>query len=148
MIGIGTIQPARGSLDVITVANPAAGAEFLYTIPALRTVILLQAYWVLTCDANVANRVPSIVLTDGTDTIWHNHTATPVTAGQVALIGHSAGIMGWESPNAGGSINLGPLPLPCFLNPGFTIGSDNDSIQVGDQISAIRLTMLTEIIPT
>lgn len=130
-----------GALTVITVANPSAGADWTYTVPAGHRLRVLSIYFELASDANTGARTPTPYITDGTDALYRGKCATASTASSTSQIV-------W-APNleyTAGTINAIPaqaeLPNPCILTEGWTIGSKSYNIQAADQLQNIRITVL------
>lgn len=121
---------------VVSVANPAAGAEFTITAPGDQFWRVVSMRFVLVTSAVVANRTPRLNVSDGTD-IYASVRADAVQAAGVTLT-YSAieGVIGRQ--NVGGVANINWPTRGQMLQPGHQIASSTDLIDVGDQYSAIR----------
>lgn len=130
------------SLDVqyykaIAVPQPAAGAEWTMAAPGHATWRIVGLRYTLVTDANVANRVSTLIVDDQTDSLLQIPAGAVQAAGATQIYAGYAG-----SPSA--SLATAPWLLPCpsdglVLLPGFRLRSSTVAIQVGDQYGAIRL---------
>ena len=120
---------------IVTVANPAAGADWLFALTAPGLLIAVNA--VLTTSAVVANRVPSFKLQDtGGDEIWECANGVNQAAAQVRR--YMAGATGSVA-------NIGTqqyffTPPGLVMSTGWAIRSNTVALDVGDQWSQIVLT--------
>jgi len=127
-----------GFIDMIDMAQPAAGANASFTVNGQDWLRILAATATVTTDANVANRyvsldyiaargvtylrnAPSLVLTAG-------------TTGQVFQWDRQQTVSEWNT-NTPIDVPLADIPLSAGWVVQFTI----DNKQVGDQLSAIHL---------
>lgn len=121
----------------IDIPDPAAGADINYPCPVSHRFKILGFHFVLTADANVANRNVDIVISQGLTQLfrWNCdlvHTAgLPYTyhliPGQIQPI-FTIGFTRWV-----------PAGFPIHLFYGQTLFTDTDNIQAGDQFSVVRL---------
>jgi hypothetical protein len=124
----------RGWVVAVLVANPAAGADWVQTVPAGEQWIIRSVRAQLVTSAAAANRVPQLEVTDGAG---HIVTLIPTTANQAAslTVGYN-----WfpeaQLINFNGQVLL-PFPLEVRAQPGFTIQSVTTAIQAADQWSQI-----------
>lgn len=125
--------------------NPAAGADWIATVPAGHTWTLLSAQGTLTTSAAVATRLPGLDISDGAGHIIVTEAANVgVTASIVERVGFAVG----DSANQDGvGAALGnrqtvALPSGIVLPAGYTIASRTVNIQAADQWSAVVLTVL------
>ncbi len=126
-----------GKSKLVTVANPAAGANFTTTVPSGEHWIVKAVFFKLTTDANVANRLVGLKLDtdgDGKSLVLFNANA------------HSAGWVGYHnfSHSGAGSERTGdywlsPLPPDIHITEGGIIASLITNIQATDQIADIRI---------
>lgn len=132
--GAGTIN---GVQEVKKVASPAAGADWTYTVPGGYWQRLLGGSARLVTSAVVATRQAWIQYTDGTNVLTASSTTGGMTAGATWKLFISGG------PVAGNGVataNFELLALPgIWLQPGYTIGTVTNLIDVGDQWSSIVL---------
>jgi len=130
---------------ILGIANPAAGTNFTYSVPDNhRTKIALITYTFVT-DANVAQRY---------HTLTHVRAAAPlrISSDQVGVSASKTQNVMIMPGAAQLNIADSPYPLfpiidsPCFLEND-TINSDIINIQVGDQISDVRMFLHLQIYP-
>ncbi len=126
--------------DIITVApaNPAAGANLAVNVNLNARWQLLFIGFRLVTDANAATRIINMHGFDGTDIIYN---AMP-SATQIASINNqyhfNAGI--GRSTTGGSSANqLIPINSDFILKIGESVRTTIANIQVGDQISDVRI---------
>jgi hypothetical protein len=113
----------------VPVPNPAAGADFVATVPAGKTWELLSAFGLLTTSAAVANRDVRPRLTDPSQAVvWE----LPFLFDQVAS---SASRYGWI---AGASVVGLPSP-PAVLPENFSFRVSTLGLDVADQWSGVVL---------
>lgn len=119
------------------VANPAAGADWSFT-PDSRAALEIKAVCaVFTSSAAVANRVPSLKITDGVETVA---VIPPPNAQAASLAETYTWIAGGASSTPGaGFPQVCALPLKIILPPGFVISGQTTNIQAADQWSAISI---------
>lgn len=131
-------------VDNIAITQPAAGANFSYVCPDYTRLNILNLMGTLTNDANVATRRPIFTLTRPSAGTHQFRQGQDQTAGQTAhyCLNQTNSSYGLINPNA----SNGMLPI-LFLEPGCTIASAVNSIQVGDQWSNISLFVLRRTIP-
>lgn len=126
----------RGTVETFSIANPAAAGNF--------TRQTGQGYWeryiaitfTLVTDANAANRQVSIEWLDA-----DNNRLTGTTAPVFEIASTTFRYYGYLNANANStSVALRQnFSLPwLFLQPGWSITSNINGVQAGDQISAIR----------
>jgi hypothetical protein len=124
-----------GYLDVLTPADPAAGANLTVTIPNQRLVVVRSLTVTLTTDANVANRLVSVDYLLGTRATAKRNLATVlITASTTAQVFHFDNQHTVSEWNTGTPIlvPLQPIPLP----NGWTVQVTVDSKQAGDQLAS------------
>lgn len=121
---------------VITLAKPAAGADFLAKVPtpAQWRVQCMAAQ--LTTSAAIANRVPHLVITDGQgNTVYNFPPPGNQVQGTVGI--YSAGTTVVSAQVDGATVWV--LPFPMKLLQGWTIGSLTTAIDAGDQWANVVL---------
>ncbi len=126
----------RPTAQPIVVPNPAAGADWVQTVPAGQRWRVMTGNFTLTTSAVVANRFPAIIFDDGVNqfyaTAWDNAIAAN-TAPRISL-----GPQRYVALNDGNSQSMayiGNLVIPA----GARVRSVTTSMQAGDQWSAITL---------
>ena len=120
---------------VVTVADPAAGADFSYTVPTTSTPQkLIAASYTLTTDANVANRLARVRVKRGSNTILMAAASSVQAADAVAS-------NFWQYNVAvnvvASTSRVQVLPDQITLFPGDVIDSFLLNKQVGDQITLV-----------
>ena len=126
----------------VTLVQPAAGSEWLYTLPAPGRLLAVQA--ALVCSAAVANRAPTLVipsiafapmtaagLLGGSTTLFYGYPEGPTTP--VLALGNAGGNPVWNFS----------FFLNALLPIGTAIESLTTNLQVGDQWEDITLTFST-----
>lgn len=127
----------RGFFEIVQGANPGAGLTFSLTDTGQFVSRLISVAFLLTTDANVANRFVSVQYDDGNGLIFiRAGAAVTFPANSTQLFS------GWVGGPAGASATGTPVffSLPnVFLDPGrkVTIGVTN--IQAGDTLTGIIL---------
>jgi len=130
-------SPWRRVRQVIRPANPAAGADWLATVPAGHVWRVLGISAQLTTSAAVANRIPFIALGDGVATFWDTPFRDEIAASlsfRYRLF-PTAGAIGYES------WEFAPMP-EVDLMPGWTVGSSTTSLQAADQWLNIAINVV------
>jgi hypothetical protein len=129
--GPGLVEAAYGS-------TPAAGAEISKTVPANALWRLLALEFGLTTSVTAANRLPRLVIDDGTNDLQR----LEVPAVQAASLTRTySWAPGMPSRVAVASDNLMPLPLNTLLPSGYRFRTVTDSIQAADQYTAPRFLL-------
>ena len=129
-----------GRLVVNSIANPAAGAEWAFAIPAGVVREILGIAFVLTSGATVINRGTMIEVADDGGNLmgrWGGNWPQPASLS----VNYSA-----PAPLAGQTDSIGsfgavcmPMPSGLYLLAGWVLRSRTANIQVGDQYSAIHV---------
>lgn len=120
---------------VIQGLTPGAGAEFGFTAPGQGLWRVISLAFTFTTSAAVANRVPSIVVDDGTSVFLR----IPTQQAQAATLAITYSAF-TDAANANAAANPAILPLPehgVTLEPGWRLRSSTALIDVLDQYSAI-----------
>lgn len=126
-----------GEKRVLTIASPAAGADFTVTVPGNRQWRLDAGRAILTTDATVANRLPRLQFTDETVTWYEASSDAFIAAGLAQVVTFAAG--GPEvTPGVAGAPASIALPL-MWLPAGTIIRSATVAEDTGDQWSAIAV---------
>lgn len=129
----------RAFSEVVPIANPAAATGFTYKVGGSYWERIASLAFVLTSDGNAANRAVLLVVKDGTGAVV---ATQPTAAVQVASKAYTYSYQRYATTatDATNLVNLQAAP-DIFLQPEFSIVVTVGSVQVGDQISAIRLYM-------
>ena len=124
--------------EVVPVAQPAAGAEWIYT--ADDDVVVHAMRFRLVADATVASRRVKLTCEDASGNIYfHDGCTADTTASQTNAYGASAGRATGSANN-----NLIPIPLPAQglpMKAGCKPKSATDFKAAGDQFSQIVLVI-------
>jgi hypothetical protein len=117
----------------ITGTDPAAGVEISETVPAGVRWRLLSFRAVIVTDATVANRQPSLIVDDGTNTVHQSgaNAAVAASAGAGYMWGAGVGAFG-----ATGNGNQGSVPNPLMLAAGFRLRTSTLLFAGGDNWGA------------
>ena len=130
-----------GWLEVITLANPAAGtASFTRNIPGETWEMPIRFIATLTADANVANRHVRVrFLKDGVSDVAQLSTALLVTAG-------TSGVFDWErgqTLETSSQTGWKRSPMPdIIMAPGGSMIVTVVGVQVGDTLTNIQYTVM------
>lgn len=129
---------STGFLTSINVPNPAAGADWIFTVPVSERLRIVSFRGVLTTSATVANRQVAVFVTDSVNTTWITSAPTNIPAATLAQISGT----GTSAP-LGVITTLINITLPpvLILPPGFTIATLTTGIQAGDQWSSIQFSV-------
>jgi uncharacterized Ntn-hydrolase superfamily protein len=134
---------------VVTVANPAAGADFTATVPAGEFWIVLAVAALLTSDATVQNRTVKLIIDNGTDTLFQGgNSGTGQQASVAGQYSFAPNLIMELAQVIGGLVRFFPIPggtVPIVLSPGYRVRSATGSLAAGDQWSNIRLVVLAEV---
>jgi hypothetical protein len=133
---------AQGYTDFFTPASPAAGANYSFTVGGLSVeyarIVAVKA--TLATDANAADRLFSVDFrSPRAGTIIRNAATVLITANTAATVfqwDHAHSVSEWQT----GTPVFAPL-VDIVLTTGWTVQLTVDSIQAGDQISAIAVTL-------
>lgn len=131
-----TVYPSpegAGNIRNVTGTDPAAGAEASDTVPANSRWKVLVAQYLLVTDANVATRVPTFIIDDGTTITAAYGAGVSPTASTTNRLNFLAGAGSMGSAAAG---NVGFLPVGMTLSGGYRMRTATTLIQVGDNYAA------------
>lgn len=130
---------AIGWQEPVYLPNPAAGAEWSYTVDGRYYERLISVRFTFTASAAVADRFPVVHLADANGR---------VVAGYWAGSGIKAGVVQTVTLSPGNQVvsNYGPADVFGFLPdllvpPGWVWSSSTAGLDVADQISAITLVV-------
>ncbi len=134
-------QPSSPPTDnVITVTSPAAGANWLYTVPPQTSIRLLAVHFSLDCDANPADRNAEVTIDDASNVYYFSVSSDKLTANNIYLVCFAPGHIIVAAGSA--HDNTVPLAHNLIIPGGHVIRSRILNIQAGDQLAGIRI--LTE----
>lgn len=127
-----------GFLTVIPQTSPAAGANLPLDLGRAEWYVIRAVMATLTTDANVASRFLSVDYNLGTRSTTMRNAATVLvtasTTNQVFQFDNQHTVSEWNT----GTMVFAPLaPIP--LAPGWIAKLTVDSIQAGDQLSAVSV---------
>lgn len=130
--------PGSGTTIAHTEANPAAGVQAFFTVPANMLWRLLGVRALFTADANLGDREMRCTIIDAAaaDLIV---VPSPfvLTAGDAFVISALAGVD--LTGVAAGQLSWGGIPADTYLPAGWQVRLDATGIQAGDQWSALLL---------
>lgn len=135
----GPVPQIFADVVVVTPGNPAAGANLVYTLPAGYRYQVVSVKMTLATDANVANRNCVLQYTDATPTLLYESTS----------ISHAANItniyiyadFGYKDTAAVAGRLEQAANVHMTLRAGWIVRTLINNVQVGDQLSAIAITM-------
>jgi hypothetical protein len=141
-VTLGLLDPfahGRGWQDRIFGTSPAAGANFSFQVDSRWTARLIGITFTLVTDANVANRSATVDYSQpGRGVVHQDGPSVLQTASSTGVYN---GVRGF-GPSDWNTGTPAWFNLNGFWLPGsFTIGITVASIQTGDQLSAIVLTV-------
>ncbi len=131
-----------GRFRVVSIADPAAGADFLQVVPSGRLWKVIAFRGRFTTDANVANREVVILLRDPANVNYYAAASTEVQAASDAVgysVAQGLSVVGRTRSTLDDV--LIPLPNDLFMPEGHIFRSGMINIQVGDQWDLLRLSV-------
>jgi len=136
----GIVNPREGNGTPLTfsLGNPAAGADFTFTVANAERNQIMSVHAVLTTAVAAANRQVQFIVDDGATTLYAT-TPGPVQAASLAWDYTGAGF-GYAPTQALTSVSVHVDPN-LVLQQGWRIRSATTAIQAADQWSAIRVTV-------
>lgn len=128
-----------GVVRTVTGTDRAANTEITETVPTGVAWLLHAITFTLVADANAATREVQVQITDGTSVLMR----FPASGTQAATETRAYFFMrrGARESAAGGGDRAGDLPQDIILPAGFTIETQTDNMQVGDNYGAPILTV-------
>ena len=126
----------RGRLRVSTVANPAAGANWTFTVPDSIYLRVVGGSATLTSDATGINRFVMLQMDDGTNVVYRNGTEFAQPASTATL--YTWSLLGTNQSGPNAQFQAIALPQMFLQGTGRLLGLATN-IQAGDQWSAIRV---------
>lgn len=127
----------RGFTEVASVASPAAGAGFTYTVGGTYWERLVALTFRLVSDGNAANRAVTAAIVDGNG---HTLVTVPAAAVQAASLTRDYSFLAGQSSAIGplGGVYLSPFPA-LFLQPAWTVVVGVDQVQATDAVTRIQV---------
>jgi len=122
-----------------TVANPAAGAEWTFTVPAGTKYYLKSLNYTLVTSATVATRISQILIDDGTRTLYKSEVNQTQAASLTTVYSGASGILDTTATVQSAHVSL---PTDMALAAAWRVRTSTTAIQVADQYSAITLGLL------
>lgn len=124
-------------LRVVPIANPAAGAEVVVTVPGGSVWRPISLVTTLATSAVVAVRGPSLIVDDGSTTVMRLPQGG-TQAASLSVVNTWAN--GSGSPAGTSATGAQSVPLPDLVMPaGYRLRTLTNLIDVGDQYSAVAL---------
>lgn len=123
----------RGTFKIYTCTDPAANTEVTCTVPTGKIWRIVSMRVVLVTDANVANRLPSITVDDGT-TVFYQTTSSSVQAASLTWNYNFDAVE--NSPAVNSTTSHLPVPFRMLLGPGYRIKTSTSAIQATDNYGA------------
>ena len=125
---------------IVPLDNPPAGGEVLYVVPGDKLWYPVALVARLDTSGAGANRFAELQVTDGTS-IAYSYAGFFASAPSTTQLGSwIEGVTG-PSQSPGPALTTQQLPS-VVLQPGWTLGTHTDGLDVGDQWNAITLTVL------
>ena len=123
-----------GDMRIVDGANPSAGAEISQAVPSNTIWRLWGAYATMVTDAGVANRRVSVLINDGTNTVF----SAEAGAVQIASTTETYTIGPHATVSAGHWI---PTPTGMLMLAGWTVLTSTSAIEAGDNWGIPRFTV-------
>lgn len=136
----------RGSIQIETPANPAAGANLIWTVPAQQRIELLYLHFGIITSAAVANRYATIQFVGPLgDVLWRSAPQIIQVASQTRH--YFASATPNNMPVAFTDALQLTMPPRNLLTTLWTIETNVTAMDAGDQIFAAALTYLRQSTP-
>lgn len=136
----------RGSLQYTTIANPAAGTDFQWAVPIGERVEIVAVRFTLVTSAAVANRYATLTIQEPAGTAIYRCAPQIVqTASQTRI--YYASQCNNAMPVAYTDAEQLALPPRNTIRTLWTLNSAIGLMDVADQISAIHLVYLRQVLP-
>lgn len=123
---------------LVAVTNPAAGAEWIHTVPTGKFWRIRSILHRLTTDATVANRESRLNIDDGVFNLWQSQNDIAQTASTGVYYNYAPGCGIGEVASPSSDSRQYSLPALILL-PGYRIRSTTVGIVAGDQYTNIRI---------
>lgn len=132
--------PAAAILRTVNVPNPNVGTDWTTTVPGESVWGVLSIVGTLTTSAAVANRVPTLRVTDGTATQFRIGSPVALTASLATVVSWLPELGYSSTAIAGASVVIGLQPL--YVASGQVIAVTTTAIDVADQWSGVALNVV------
>jgi len=131
--------PGTGVLKSIAVTQPAAGANWIKTVPAGKVWRIQSIQFSFAASAAVANRQVHLLTEDSSgNEVFAEKFATAVTAGDTAYMNFGAGLSnGGLVSNAAADQNALGYPVNMNLPENFILTTQTDGMDAADQYSNV-----------
>jgi hypothetical protein len=126
--------------------NPAAGANFSFTVPQGEEWLILSLVSILVTDATVSSRVFKVEAADSTGQVGARVVSPNTQAASVTWFYDFSPFFPFQAKAALQQHDMDPLPL-CVLAGGWTLASAVDNLQAGDNIGNSVLFYLRRRVP-
>lgn len=134
-IAVGDISPVV--YDVVRVTQPAAGADPVIVVPGNQVWQVLSVTGILTADAVVANRRPTLIIDDQTTTVAQVATGIVTVASQATRYSFVNGY-DLETGAAGAAVS-DPFMADNVLPSGWRVRFSTLGLDPGDQWSQLAV---------
>jgi hypothetical protein len=132
------IPDIHGELLTLSSADPAAGAEISYTLPAGFRYQILSVQATLVTDATVANRFPALTINDGANDVAAYMAGTAQTATQTVAYQFAPGLNSYQA-----SLRThAPIAADMILKGGNIIKTVTTGIVAGDNWGIARIRVM------
>lgn len=130
------LPPGPANLVETAITNPAAGADFTWTVT--QAGLLLAVNGQLVTSATVISRDVTLLVADASaNRIYTGPLVVSQTASETyTYTFQGAPILSGVVPNI-----VGAIPLNAYVKAGWTVSSSTLDLQTGDQWSAITILM-------
>lgn len=122
----------------VDVANPAAGADWSYTLPANFAYKLQSVFATITTSGVSGTRIPRLSISDGAGNLLARIQVAGGTAG--SLTHNYVWMLGVVSTTTSAELHKSMALCNMILSAGWVIEVATDLIQAGDQWSNIQLS--------
>jgi hypothetical protein len=137
-----TSTEGPGWLHTVTVGNPAAGADWTFTVPNAVRWRINSIAAVLTTSATVASRLPQLTVQDvGALTTYKAAANSLITASLVTLVAAAPASIGSSVAVPPAQAVLIPTPSDFIVEAGWIIQTNTVALQAGDQWSSININV-------
>lgn len=140
--GIGISDPAALRPSIITVANPAAGVDWTTTLTNRALRRLIGVRWLLTCAAGGVARISSLDINPQATGVWRYTSATAVAGGTNRTFQFELRAAAELDDGVYVHVPISELAA----SDDAVIASNTVNIAAGDQISGVRLNLITETV--
>ncbi len=132
-----TSTQSHNFLTTLTSADPAAGAEITFTVPANAQLDVSAVRFTLTTSVAAANRQVHVVVDDGATVLYD----APANAVQAASLTRNYNVtFQTAQPAATDNEIYIAMPIRSRLSSGFRIRTATTALQAGDDFSAMIVT--------